>query len=143
MGRARAVVEQWRSLCGAGRLDETAQRCQPDVEGTMPGGVRLRGPAEVLGALGAVREAFPDIRHRLLDAGEAGAKVALEPTAVGTYTGTFRAPQGDAPPTGRTVVRESVDTATIRDGRIAPWRTSFDQMAFLAQLGPLPEPATA
>jgi hypothetical protein len=81
MGRARAVVERWWSLCEAGRLDETAQRCQPDVEVTMPG--------------------------------------------------------------GGTVVRESVDTATIRDGRIAPWRTSFDQMAFLAQFGPLPEPATA
>jgi ketosteroid isomerase-like protein len=63
-------------------------------------------------------------------------------TFTGTHTGTFRTAQGDIPATGRPVVIESVDVITLRDGKIASWHTYFDQMAFLAQLGLPPEPAT-
>jgi predicted ester cyclase len=143
MGQAREVVERWWSFFEAGCLDETAQVCHPDVEVMLPGGMRLHGPAEVSATLGAFRDGFPDIRHEILDAVEAGEKIAVELKVTGTHTGVFRTPQGDVPPTGRSVVWESVDVITLRDGLIVSWHTYFDQMAFLAQLGVLPEPVTA
>jgi steroid delta-isomerase-like uncharacterized protein len=143
MGQAKDVVEQWWSLFEADRLDETAQVCQPNVEVRMPGGMHLQGADAVIATLGAFREAFPDMRHELRDSVESGNKVAVEVVVTATHTGTFRTPQGDVPATGRTVVWESVDMVTLRDGKIASWHTYFDQMAFLAQLGLLPEPAAA
>ncbi|HKG27378.1 MAG TPA: ester cyclase, partial [Thermomicrobiales bacterium] len=86
-------------------------------------------------------EAFPNIRHQFLDSIESGDKVAVELEVTGTHIGTFRTPQGDVPATGRSVVWDSTDFVTLRDGKIASWHTYFDQMAFLAQLGLLPEPA--
>jgi steroid delta-isomerase-like uncharacterized protein len=141
MGQARHVIDQWWSLFEAGRLADAALLCQPDVEVTLPGGMRLHGPDAVSEMLGTFREAFPDIRHEILDVVEAGDKIAVELAVKGTHTGTFRTPQGDIPATGRAVVWESVDMITLRDGKIVSWHTYFDQMAFLAQLGLLPEPA--
>jgi predicted ester cyclase len=126
MGQARNVVEQWWSLFEADRLEETARVCQPDVEVRLPGDMRLLGPDEVIATLGAFREAFPDMRHELLDVVESADKVAVELVVTATHTGTFRTPQGDVLATGRPVA----------------WHTYFGQMAFLAQLGLLPEPAT-
>jgi steroid delta-isomerase-like uncharacterized protein len=143
MGQAKDAIEQWWSLFEADRLEETAQVCQPDVEVWLPGGMRQHGPAEVIAALGAFREAFPGTRHEIRDLVESGNKVAVELVVTATPTGTFRTPQGDVPATGRSVVLESVDLVTLRNGKIASWHTYFDQMAFLAQLGLLPEPAVA
>jgi steroid delta-isomerase-like uncharacterized protein len=142
MGQARDVVEQWWSLFETDRLADTAAICQPDVDVLLPGGNRQHGPGEVVAALRPFREAFPDIRHQILDVVESGNKIAVELTVTGIHTGTFRTPQGDVPPTGRTIVWEAVDIVTLRDGKIASWHTYFDQLAFLAQLGLLPEPAT-
>lgn len=143
MGQARDVVERWWSLFEAGSLDDTAPLRQPDVDVTMPGGMHLHAPAEVTAVLGAFREAFPDNRHESLDVVEAGDKIAVELKVTGTHTGAFRTPQGDIPPTGRTVVWEAVDVVTVRAGTIASWHTYVGQMAFLPQLGLLPEPAAA
>jgi steroid delta-isomerase-like uncharacterized protein len=143
MGQARDLVKQWWSLFETDRLDDTAAVCQPDVDVVLPGGNRQHGPAEVVAALRPFREAFPDIRHQFHDIVESGNTIAGEPTVTGTHTGTFRTPPGDVLPTGRTVVWEAVDVVFLRDGKIASWHTYFDQMAFLAQLGFLPEPAAA
>ena len=141
MGQARHIVEQWWSQFEADRLEDTAEICQSDVEVILPGVEGLRGPAEAIATLQAFREAFPDIQHQFLDSVESSDKVAVELRVTGTHTGTFRTPQGDVPATGRSVVWNSTDFVTLRDGKIASWHAYFDQMAFLAQLGLLPEPA--
>ncbi|MEA2511592.1 MAG: hypothetical protein QOJ59_1079 [Thermomicrobiales bacterium] len=143
MGQARDAIDQWWSLFAADRLANTAAICQPDIDVMLPGGMRLRGMAEVVPVLHAFCDAFPNIRHDIVDTVEAGDKIAVELAVKGTHSGTFRTPQGDIPATGRTIVWDSVDVVTIRDGKIASWHTYFDQMAFLAQLGLLPEPALA
>jgi len=143
MGQARTLVDQWWTSFEADRLDDAARLCQPDVETTLPGGMRLHGTETLTAVLATFREAFPDIRHEIVDTVEAGDKIAVELKVSGTHTGPFRTPQGDVPPTGRPVVWESVDVVTVRDGKIASWHTYFDQMAFLAQLGLVPEPVAA
>jgi ketosteroid isomerase-like protein len=60
-----------------------------------------------------------------------------------THTGPFQTPQGEVPPTGRTVVIDAVDVVTATDGKISSWRVYFDQMGILRQLGLLPAPASA
>jgi steroid delta-isomerase-like uncharacterized protein len=141
MGQARALVEQWWSLFEAGRIEESAQLGVPDVEVWQPGGVKITGRAALIEMLSAFYEGFPDVRHEIVDCVEAGDKIAVELTISQTHTGTFRTPMGNIPATGRTVVIESVDVVNVKDGKIASWHTYFDQMAFLAQLGLLPEPA--
>jgi steroid delta-isomerase-like uncharacterized protein len=143
MGTRCDLVVQWWALFEAGRLDEAAQAGQPDVDVMMPGMPRFRGRAELIAMLTVFREAFPDAHHTLIDAVEQGDKVAVEVRVTATHTGTLRTPQGDVPPSGRTVVWESVDFVTFRDGKIASWHAYFDQMAFAAQLGLLPEPAVS
>lgn len=143
MGTTRDLVEQWWSLFEAGRLQDAAQLAQPDVDVIQPGAPRIHGREELIAMLSAFSEGFSGIRHRIVDAVETGDKIAVELTVSMIHTGTFRTPQGDIPSTGKTIVVESVDFVTVRDGKIGSWHTYFDGMAFAAQLGLLPEPAAA
>ena len=47
------------------------------------------------------------------------------------------------PPTGRAFTLPYVDIFQARDGKFVSHRIYWDNAAFLAQLGLLPEPATA
>jgi steroid delta-isomerase-like uncharacterized protein len=139
MGKAREIVDQWFTLFEAGDIAHLRMVTQPDAAITMPGGMQFSGPDELRPVLEAFHEAFPDLRHEIVDVIESGNKIAVELRIGGTHTGILHTPQGDIPPTGRGVSWESVDFVTLRDGKVATWHTYFDQMAFLAQLGLLPE----
>jgi steroid delta-isomerase-like uncharacterized protein len=141
MGQARELVERWWSLFEAGRIEESAQLGVPDVEVWQPGGVKITGRAALVEMLTAFYDGFPSITHEIVDCVEAGDKVAVELRITNVHSGIFRTPLGDIPPTGRTIVIESVDMVTVRNGKIISWHTYFDQMSFLGQLGLLPEPS--
>ncbi|HEX5502204.1 MAG TPA: ester cyclase [Thermomicrobiales bacterium] len=143
MGQAKAVVDRLWAALEAQRLEELGAICSPDIAVTMPGGVRLRGVAALGQVLGAYLAAFPDLRHEVVDVVEAGDKIALELRVTGTHTGTLQTPNGPIPATGKPVAWESVDLVTVAGGKIASWHAYYDQLAFLAQLGPQPGPATA
>ena len=143
MGQAREIIDRWFAWFEAGDFGQLGTVTQPDAAITMPGGMRFRGPDELRPLLEAFHEAFPDLRHEIVDVVESGDKIAVELRIEGTHTGTLHTPQGDVAPTGRSVVWESVDFVTLRDGKVATWHTYFDQMAFLAQLGLLPEPGAS
>lgn len=61
----------------------------------------------------------------------------------GTHTGVLATPQGEVTATGRTLKLALCDVVEIAAGRIVSIRAYYDQMAFAAQLGLLPKPATA
>ena len=140
MGQAREIFDQWLALFEAGDFAQLGTVMQPDAAATMPGGMQFRGPDELRPLLEAFHEAFPDLRHQIVDIVESGDKIAVELRIACTHTGTLRTPQGDVPPTGRSVAWEQIDFVTLRDGKVATWHTYFDQMAFLTQLGLLPAP---
>jgi ketosteroid isomerase-like protein len=50
-------------------------------------------------------------------------------------------PDGELPPTGRTVRSRFAAVATTRGDKIESVRLYLDSMAFMAQLGLAPEPA--
>jgi steroid delta-isomerase-like uncharacterized protein len=138
MGKARELVDQWWMIFEAGRFDELPSIVAPGAEVTMPGGMRLTGPAQVRPMLEAYRNAFPDLRHEIVDVVEANDRIAIELHIVGTHTGEFMTPNGPLPPTGKRVVWESVDFIRVADGKIVSWHAYFDQMATAMQLGLMP-----
>jgi predicted ester cyclase len=143
MGQAKAVVDKLWVALESQRLEDLGAICSPEIAVTMPGGIHLCGLAALGQMLGAYLAAFPDLRHEVVDVVEAGDKIALELRVTGTHTGTMQTPNGPIPATGKPVTWDSVDLVTVAGGKIASWHTYFDQLAFLGQLGLLPEPATA
>jgi predicted ester cyclase len=143
MGQAKALVDRLWATLESQRFEALGEVCSPEIAVTMPGGISLRGVDQLGQLLRAYFAAFPDLRHEVIDFVEAGEKIALELRVGGTHTGTMQTPNGPIPPTGRRVTWESVDFVTVAGGKIASWHAYYDQLAFLAQLGLLPEPATA
>jgi predicted ester cyclase len=113
----------------------------PETEWHTPDGP-LHGRDAVREYVAHFRTAFPDGRHTIVRAVETGNDVALEGTWTGTHTGVLATPQGDVPPTGKTVhmtfaLFVSGDPAIGEASRVALY---MDQFAMAAQLGMIPDP---
>jgi predicted ester cyclase len=141
MGQALQIVERWWAAYEAGDIGQLQGYTTPDCEFTMPGMGRIDRNTMLTQVLPAYRAGFPDERHETLDAVESGDRVAMRLRITMTHTGPFATPQGEVPPTGRTVVLDATDVITVADGKITSWHAYFDQMSLLAQLGLLPAPA--
>jgi ketosteroid isomerase-like protein len=141
MGQALEIVERWWKAVEAGDLDSIVGLTTPDCEITMPGTGRIDRETLRTMVLPAYLRGFPDLRHETVDAVESGDRVVVRLRVTMTHTGPFATPQGEVPPTGRTVVLDSADVVTVADGRISSWHTYFDQMSMLGQLGLLPAPS--
>jgi predicted ester cyclase len=86
---------------------------------------------------------FSSYRHDISFVEELGGTVVAEGIWAGTHDGPLVTPEGELPPTGRTVsfrwamlATIDVEAQIIRSARIY-----FDQMGFLGQLGLLPAAA--
>ncbi len=112
----------------------------PDIEAVLPGGLSLRGSDQLLQVVRAFWEALPDARIVNENRFVAGDAVVSEGILTGTHTGTFRAPPGDVPPSGKLVSLRFASVKQIRDGRVAQEHLYFDQLEFLQQIGAVPEP---
>ena len=136
------IVERAWAAMEAGDFDGFTALLHPDVE--FRGlGLELDGPDAVRGMVEGYKAAFPDLRHEVRDAVEAGDTVAMELHVRGTHLGTMVTPQGELAATGREVLWVSADYMKLRDGRIVSWHAYTDQLAVLEQLGLMPreEPA--
>ena len=81
--------------------------------------------------------AFPDLHHTVEEMIVEGNTVAARWTVQGTHTGSFQ----DIPPTGRTVTNAGITVHHLRDGRISETWLAYDNLSFMAQLGPSPQGA--
>jgi ketosteroid isomerase-like protein len=113
-----------------------------------PDGIDFRGIGTQITTAREMREfvevykaGFPDLRHEVVDSIESGDTIALELRVTGTHAGTLRGPRGEIPASGRPVVWESLDYVKVRDGKVTSWHVYNDQLAFLVQLGAMPDPA--
>jgi ketosteroid isomerase-like protein len=61
----------------------------------------------------------------------------------GTHDGTLPTPNGDVPPTGRTIDTPFTWFCDVADGKLARVGDYYDAMTIMAQLGLVPEPAGA
>jgi predicted ester cyclase len=139
---AETMAAFWSAFEG-GHFDRIeSELMAPDIEFVMPGVPPQRGIAAVRALWEAWRGAFPDMRHETLHAVEGPSSYAAETRFSGTHTGTMQSPQGEVPPTGRTIKWTSADIVRLdpTTGRIGSWHVYHDPMALLGQLGLLAGP---
>jgi steroid delta-isomerase-like uncharacterized protein len=99
-----------------------------------PGGTTIEG-LDALVAFGqGFAIAFPDSHHEVRSIIES-ANIAV---AEVTYTGTHTGPQGEVPPTGRTLRLLACLVFEVNAGRITAQRAYYEQMTLAAQLGLIP-----
>jgi ketosteroid isomerase-like protein len=130
------IVDTFWKTFGAHRFDELfrdliAEQC----ELVMPGMPALRGHAPIRQMFEAYARAFPDLACTPLHTIESSDTHAGEARYSGTHRGSLTTPQGDLPPTGRSVSWESADVVRIADGKIVSWHIYHDPLELLAQLG--------
>ena len=75
---------------------------------------------------------FRSIVERIYEAGDT---VIVEGRFTGTNTGPLEGPEGETPPSGRKVDLPFADFSRLSDGKIVEYRTYYDQVALLTQLG--------
>jgi steroid delta-isomerase-like uncharacterized protein len=104
---------------------------------------RLEGADAIVEYVMTWARAFPDMQQTVTNELVAGDWVITEFQVTGTHTGTLASPDGDIPPTNRTATGRGVQLQRVENGKIAEEHVYFDQLEILAQLGLVPEPATA
>ncbi len=83
-------------------------------------------------------EAFPDSIVEITNLFASEDQVVLEYTGRGTNTGSLHLPMGDVPATGRHAELRICDVSHFRNGKIVSYRSYYDAMTLLQQLGLVP-----
>jgi steroid delta-isomerase-like uncharacterized protein len=135
---ARTVVERGLKAFNAHDMEAVARDAAPDVEGTAPGDIKLKGPQAVKEYNQNFISAFPDARVEAKNIFTAGGTVIVEGIFTGTHDGTLKTPMGDVPATGRKVKGEYVQIFEVDRGLVKRNSLMFDQAQLMAQLGLAP-----
>ena len=135
MGQAREVMDAITAAVTAGDANAVASCYAPDAVADTPDVGRLEGREAIVEYLLTFAEAFSDMGFELTQQLELGDIAIDEGFMLGTHTGTLRAPDGDIPPSGRSVRIRECDIIAVRDGAAISHRFYFDQLEFLTQLG--------
>ena len=85
--------------------------------------------------LDGLKGPLPDARAVIERIYEAGDTVIVEGRFTGTNTGPLVGPEGPLPPSGRKVDLPFADFSRLSGGKIVDYRTYYDQVALLTQLG--------
>jgi ketosteroid isomerase-like protein len=86
---------------------------------------------------------LPDVHRELRRVNVLGDVVAIEVSIQGTFLGPFETPAGVIQPTGAKVDVPTADFWYVRDGKIQEFRCHLGFAAFFAQIGVLPDFASA
>ena len=138
MTDAVEVVRRYDAAFDAQDTEARFANQTPDIEVVLPGGMTLRGPAQVAEVVQAFWDALPDGKLTHENDIAEGDVVVTEGTLTGTHRGTFRTPQGEIPASGNRVTLRYASVRWVRDGKVASEHLYFDQLEFLQQLGALP-----
>ena len=114
--------------------DADAEPVSADAEMVAPG-AQLRGREQILEWLGGYWEAFPDARLEVVHSLGDGQLTAVEGRLTGTHTGILRTPDGEVPPTGRSVQIRWMGMYETRGDDLVVEHLYFDSAEFLTPLG--------
>jgi limonene-1,2-epoxide hydrolase len=112
-----------------------------DAEFVSPLGT-MDGPNEIREFISGMHASFSDWKHDV-DIEAAGDLVVIEGTWNGTHTGPMQTPQGEIPATQIRATVPFAGVVRVRDGKLASVHNYFDTAGMMAQLGLVPETATA
>jgi ketosteroid isomerase-like protein len=137
------IVDRHYAEINADDFTDAAELFSPDVVTEAPGTAPLSGIEALLGYGEAFLRAFPGGRIRRDRFVESGDRIVVEGRFTGTNTGPLQTPTGELPATGRPLELSFADCFRIVDGKITEHRIYYDTVGMLAQLGLMPEPASA
>ena len=101
----------------------------------IPSGMTSRGPEGYKQVILFFEEGFPDSGVEITNLFASGDQAVVEFIGRGTNTGPLHMPTGDVPPTGRTVELRFCDVYRVKHGKIVSYRSYYDALGFLQQLG--------
>jgi steroid delta-isomerase-like uncharacterized protein len=131
----RRIVEQFYDAFAAGDLEAAVAVFADDVRMTDPGLGVVEGIKVLRDYLDGLKGPVPDARAIVERTYEDGDTVIVEGRFTGRNTGPLPGPDGVRPPSGRSVDLAFADFSRVHDGRIVEYRTYYDQVGLLTQLG--------
>ena len=140
MNETMHLLEQFYERFNANDLDGQVRLLDPDCL-TVDPIETMRTAAAYRAYSERFRRALPDASLTVVSAICEGDNVSVEGRFRGTNTGPLTTPQGEVPPTGRTIDLPYVDIVRSEAGRIVEHHVYYDQMAFLAMLGLVEAPS--
>ena len=139
----RSLLERYVELYNAGDRDACMELYAEDAVQRMHDGI-FTGRAAIRERLARDLTACPDAAYTVGSLVERGDSFADEWTFAGTQTGPLALPDGtQLPPTGKRLEIKGMELVQVRDGKIILDNLYYDAMAILAQVGLLPQGATA
>jgi len=143
MGEAREVMNRVTETVFSNNREGMSQLYAEDAVAETPDEGTVSGRDAVVDWALEFKVAFPDASYESTREHEVGNTAIDEGYFVGTNTGPLKLPDGEIPPTGKSVRVRACDIATVENGLVTSHRFYFDQMDFLTQLGLVPEEETA
>jgi steroid delta-isomerase-like uncharacterized protein len=138
--RNMEVIRQCHARLAAGDLEAFKSAISPDYrrhcQAMTPGQQELHGTEEFFAFIEEFMEAVPEYTDSLSNMFADGDRVAYVSTLRGTQTG----PMGGLPATGKTFTLVNIIIQRLEDGKVAETWVSWDNVAFLSQLGLMPPP---
>ncbi len=104
----------------------------------VPSGVTSHGPDGYKQMILFFAEGFPDSGIEITNLFATEDQAVVEFIGRGTNTGPLHMPGGDVPPTGRAVELRFCDVYRIENGKIVSYRSYYDALSFMQQLGFIP-----
>ena len=139
----RELLDHYVERYNAGDLDGVMALYADDAVQGMPDGT-FKGREAIRERLAMELAACPDVVHSVRSFVSDGDFFADEWTFAGTHTGPFVMPDGtEVPPTGKRLEVEGMEVVALRDGKIVLNTLYYDMLSVVAQMGLLPQPATA
>jgi steroid delta-isomerase-like uncharacterized protein len=143
MSAYRNLLERYVELYNAGDLDACMELYSQDAVQRMHDGT-FAGRAAIRERLARDLTACPDATYTVGSFVEQDDSFADEWTFAGTHTGPLSLPDGiQLPPTGKRLEIKGMELVQVRDGKIVIDNLYYDAMSVLAQVGLLPQAATA
>jgi predicted ester cyclase len=143
MGQALEVVRLFYERFNANDFDGATALFRRDLRSYDPTVGAMQGIEAWREYNATFKRAVPDGRLEFDSAIEEGHRVVVQGRYTGTHTGPLASPEGEIPPTGRSIELSFADFFTVEDGLVSEHRVYFDQMELLGQLGLTPAGASA
>jgi ketosteroid isomerase-like protein len=139
--RQQELVAGFYGNFSTNNIDAALSVFSTELETIDPGMGTVHGHEPFREYLEVFKRAMPDAHAVIESLVEAGDTVIVEGRFVGTHTGPLAAPEGDVEPTGAGVDLRFADFSRVEDGKIVSYRTYYDQLGLLTQLGLMGAPS--
>jgi steroid delta-isomerase-like uncharacterized protein len=131
-----ALVRKIYGLWNDRDLDTPLDMATDDVElRLMASGQTFTGRNGFRRFMERFANAFPDMRKEVTNQVASEDQVVFEVRLRGTHHGPLRTPEGEIPPTGKTVDLAAIEVIRIVDGKVAALRSYSDTETLMRQLG--------